>query len=124
MILPYYLFIILFIIQICYGKTLNRCQFSKKFYELHPTVFQLNPDQTSLTVRPLYSLLNQSFSTVNQSLSIGIIYRFADTYLVPVPLVFECPKTEQIYAPNDCEFTIIDIRVRYYSNELHIFILH
>ncbi|CAF5091881.1 unnamed protein product, partial [Rotaria socialis] len=34
-----------------------------------------------------------------------------NTYLVPVPFVFQCPEeSEQVYVPNDCEFTMIDIR--------------
>jgi hypothetical protein len=30
---------------------------------------------------------------------------------VPVPLLFQCSQSERIYAPIDCEFTIIDTRV-------------
>ncbi|CAF0899752.1 unnamed protein product [Rotaria sordida] len=108
--LLYYLFIIIFGLQIYHAKILNGCRFVKKFYNTHPNIFELNKNQTLLTVRPLYALSNQSFSSINQSLSIGIIYRFANTYLVPVPLLFECSENEQIYTANDCEFTIIDIR--------------
>ncbi|CAF1594031.1 unnamed protein product [Rotaria sp. Silwood1] len=108
----YYIFIIIFGLQIYQAKKiLNNCRFVKKFYNTHPNIFELNQNQTSLTIRPLYALSNQSFSSINQSFSIGIIYRFAETYLVPVPLLFQCEEeNEQIYTPNDCEFTIIDIR--------------
>jgi hypothetical protein len=106
------LFIIILALQIYHAKIFNGCRFFETFYKTHSNIFQLNHDQTSLTMRPLYALSNQSFSSVNQSLSIGIIYRLADTYLVPVPLLFQCPGSEQIYAPNECEFTIIDNRVR------------
>ncbi|UJR31632.1 hypothetical protein I4U23_019114 [Adineta vaga] len=103
--------LLIFHLQRTNGKIWNNCRFVQRFYQTHSNVFQLNDDQTLLTVRPLYSLSNQSFTTLNQSLSIGIIYPFADTYLVPVPLLFECPGNEQIYTPNDCEFTILDTRV-------------
>jgi hypothetical protein len=106
------LFIIIIHIEIYHGRTLKNCRFVKTFYETHSDIFELNKDQTSLIIRPLYALFNETFSSINQSLSIGIIYPFADTYLVPVPLVFQCSESEQIYAPNDCEFTIIDTRVR------------
>ncbi|CAF0734216.1 unnamed protein product [Adineta steineri] len=105
-----HLLIIIFHLQIYHTKILENCQFVKSFYDIHSNIFELNNNQTSLTVRPLYSLLNQSYSFMNQSLSIGIIYPFADTYLVPVPLVFQCSKNKEIYAPNDCEFTMIDTR--------------
>ena len=103
------LLLLIFGLQSFDGKILNNCRFVQTFYQTYPNIFALNQDQTSLTIRPLYALTNQSFSSINQSLSIGIIYRFADTYLVPVPLLFQC--NEQIYAPKDCEFTIIDSRV-------------
>ncbi|CAF2189048.1 unnamed protein product [Rotaria magnacalcarata] len=102
--------ILIFGVESSNGKILNGCRFVQNFYKNHPNIFELNKNQTSLTVRPLYALLNQSFSPSNQSLSIGIIYRFANTYLVPVPFVFQCPESEQVYVPNDCEFTMIDIR--------------
>ena len=108
----YCLFIILFGLRIYYAKTLNGCRFVETFYKTHPNVFALDKDQTSLTIRALYALSNQSFSSNNQSFSIGIIYRFADTFLLPVPLLFQCSESEQIYVPKDCEFTIIDTRVR------------
>lgn len=110
--LVYYILILIFGLQIYHAQILNGCHFAKTFYKNHPNIFQLNTNQTSLTVRPLYSLSNHSFTHINQSLSIGIIYRFANIHLVPVPLVFECPDNEQIHAPSDCEFTITDIRVR------------
>ncbi len=108
----YKILIILFGLHISHTKIFNNCRFVEKFYQIYPNIFELNQNQTTLTVRPLYALSNQSFSSINQSLSIGIIYRFADTYLVPVPLLFQCSDSEEIYAPNDCEFTIIDTRVR------------
>jgi hypothetical protein len=110
--------IILFGLQISYTKILNNCRFAKTFYQNYPNIFELNKNETLLNVRPLYALSNQSFSSINQSLSIGIIYRFAETYLVPVPLLFQCSDNEQIYEPNDCEFTIIDTRVRLKENLL------
>ena len=124
-----HVFIIIFIcnLPILHAKVLTDCRFVKTFYEIYPNIFQLNQDQTSLIVRPLYALSNQSFFAINQSLSIGIIYRLANTYLVPVPLLFECSQNERLYEPNDCEFTIIDIRVRkiflkknknFYSNKI------
>jgi hypothetical protein len=115
----YCLIIILFGLQIYHAKILNGCRFVQTFYKTHPNVFELNQDQTSLTIRPLYALSNQSFSSINQSFSIGIIYRFADTYLVPVPLLFQCPDNEQIYTPNDCELTIIDTRVNLFFCSLN-----
>jgi hypothetical protein len=108
----YGLFIILFGLQISQTKIFHHCQFVKKFYKTYPNIFELNQNQTSLTVRPLYALSNQSFSSMNQSFSIGIIYRFAETYLVPIPLLFQCSESEQIFSPKDCEFTFIDSRVR------------
>jgi hypothetical protein len=104
--------ILLFGLPIFHAKIFNHCRFVRTFYQTHPNIFELNQDQTSLTVRPFYALSNQSFSSMNQTLSIGIIYRFADTYLVPVPLLFQCSESEEIYAPKDCEFTMIDTRVR------------
>jgi hypothetical protein len=109
--LLYYLIIISFGLQFYQAKILNGCRFVGNFYKTYPNVFELNKNQTSLTIRPLYALSNQSFSAINQSFSIGIIYRFAETYLVPLPLLFQCPESQQIYVPNDCEFTIIDTRV-------------
>jgi len=103
-------------LQIHHARILNNCRFVKTFYETHSNIFELTKDQTSLTIRPLYALINQTFSTINQSLSIGIIYPFADTYLVPIPLLFQCSQSEQIYAPTDCEFTIIDTRVSKQKN--------
>ena len=83
-----------------------------KFYQNYSNVFQLDQEQRILTVKALYTLSNQSFSSINQSISMGIIYRFANTYLVPVPLLFQCAENEQIFAPNDCQMTIRDTRVR------------
>lgn len=105
--LLYWLLIDLFLIQFCNGKTLTDCRYANIFYQTHSNVFGLDTNQTLLTVRPFYSLSNQSSST----LSIGIIYRLANTFLVPVPLLFKCQQSERIYAPIDCEFTIADIRV-------------
>ena len=93
------------------GKIFDHCRFAPRFYQTHPNIFELNSNQTFLTIRPLYALSNQSFSSINQSLDIGIIYRFAETYLVPIPLVFQCAQSEEIFAPRDCEFTLIDTRV-------------
>ncbi len=87
-------------------KLSDNCRFAQTFYQKHSNIFQLNENQTSLTIQPLYALSNQSFS-------IGIIYRLADTYLVPVPLVFQCPQNQRISSPIDCEFTIVDTRVSY-----------
>ncbi|CAF1195013.1 unnamed protein product [Rotaria sordida] len=101
-----YLFISLYFIQFNHGKLFYNCRFLQTFYQRHSNIFQLDNTQTSLIVQPLYGLSNQSFS----SLSIGIIYRLADTYLVPVPLLFQCSQSKRIYAPIDCEFTIVDIR--------------
>ncbi|CAF4040259.1 unnamed protein product, partial [Rotaria magnacalcarata] len=92
--------------QTYHGKIFDGCRFVQTFYRRHSNIFILDRNQTSLIVRPLYALSNQSFS----SLSIGIIYRLADTYLVPVPLLFECPQSQRIYAPIDCQFTINDVR--------------
>ena len=100
-----------FVLPILHAKIFNQCRFARTFYRTHPNIFEFNDDQTSLTVRPFYALSNQSFSEMNQSLSLGMIYRFAETYLVPVPLLFQCEDNETIYAPNDCEFTMIDTRV-------------
>ncbi|CAF1337111.1 unnamed protein product [Adineta ricciae] len=102
--------LLIFYLPISHGKIGKNCRFAESFYENYPNIFELNQDQTLLTVRPLYSLSNQSFTTLNQSLSIGIIYSFADTYLVPVPLLFQCSESEQIYTPDNCEFTIVDTR--------------
>lgn len=93
------------------GKIFDQCRFASQFYRTHPNIFELNSNETFLTIRPLYALSNQSFSSMNQSLDIGIIYRFAETYLVPIPLVFQCAQSEEIFAPKDCEFTLIDTRV-------------
>ncbi|CAF2253996.1 unnamed protein product [Rotaria magnacalcarata] len=102
----YCLFICLLFMQTYHGKIFDGCRFVQTFYRRHSNIFILDRNQTSLIVRPLYALSNQSFS----SLSIGIIYRLADTYLVPVPLLFECPQSQRIYAPIDCQFTINDVR--------------
>ena len=112
MILFYNIIIILSIVQISHTKILNGCRFVENFYQIYPNVFQLNQNQTLLTIRPLYALSNQTYASMNQSFSMGIIYRFAGTYLVPVPLLFQCPESKQIYAANDCELTIIDTRVK------------
>ncbi|CAF4239428.1 unnamed protein product, partial [Rotaria sp. Silwood2] len=101
------LFISLYSIQFNHAKIFYNCRFVRTFYHTHSNIFKLDKNQTSLIVQPLYALSNQSFS----SRSIGIIYRLADTYLVPVPLLFQCSQSERIYTPVDCEFTIIDIRV-------------
>lgn len=109
----YKFLLILFGLQICYTKILHDCRFVSTFYQTYSNIFELNKNQTLLTIRPLYSLSNQTFfSSINQTFSMGIIYRFAETYLVPVPLLFQCSESKQIYAPNDCEFTMIDTRVR------------
>ncbi len=93
----------------------SACRFIRAFYEKHPNIFQLNENQTSLTIRPLYELSNQSFTTH----SIGIIYRLADTHLVPVPLLFQCLPSKRVSSPIDCEFTLIDTRVSYlYAHEI------
>jgi hypothetical protein len=94
-------------IQVYHAKIFHGCRFVQTFYQQHSNIFELDRDQTLLTVRPLYSLTNQSFST----LSIGIIYRLADIYLVPVPLLFQCPQSKTIVTPIDCEFTIVDSHV-------------
>ena len=96
------------------GKHIETCRFFSQFYRLYPNIFRLDPEENLLTIRALYSLANQSFSSINQSLSMGIISRFADTYLVPVPLLFSCTKNEEIYAPNDCQMTIRDTRVSFF----------
>jgi hypothetical protein len=113
--------IILFGLPIFHTKILDHCRFVRTFYQTYPNIFELNQDQTSLNVRPLYAPSNQSFFSMNQSLSIGIIYRFADTYLVPVPLLFQCSESEEIYAPKDCEFTMIDTRVRMNEYSMRFF---
>lgn len=105
--LLYCLLIGIFFIKYSHTKIFSDCRFVRRFYEKHSNIFELDDNQTSLTIRPLYALSNQSFSL----LSIGIIYRLADTYLVPVPLLFQCRENEQIFAPIDCEFTIIDTHV-------------
>jgi hypothetical protein len=107
----YQFLLILLGLQNFHAKIVDNCRFVERFYNTYSNIFELNQDQTSLTIRPLYALSNQSFSSMNQSLSIGIIYRFADIYLVPVPLLFQCAEDEEIYAPKDCEFTMIDTRV-------------
>jgi len=103
-----YLLIGIFFIEFYHAKIFYGCRFVRTFYQTYSNIFKFDENQTSLTIHPLYALSNQSFS----SLSIGIIYRLADTYLVPVPLLFQCPQTEQIFTPIDCEFTIVDTRVR------------
>jgi hypothetical protein len=90
-------------------KFSSTCRFVRTFYQQHSNIFQLDENQTSLTIRPFYALSNQSFPRH----SIGIIYRLADTYLVPVPLLFHCPPSKRISSPIDCEFTLIDTRVSY-----------
>jgi hypothetical protein len=105
--LVYCLLISIFFIKFHQAKVFDGCRFAQKFYQIHSNIFELDRNQTLLTVRPLYALSNQSVA----SLSIGIIYRLANTDLVPVPLLFKCPQGERIYAPIDCEFTIIDTRV-------------
>jgi hypothetical protein len=90
-------------------KLSHSCRFIRTFYQRHSNIFQLDDNQTSLTIRPLYALSNQSFSAH----SIGIIYRLADTYLVPVPLLFQCSQSKRISSPIDCEFSLIDTRVSY-----------
>lgn len=117
------LYSIFFILTSCHGKLFEQCRFVQRFYGSHPTIFQLNEDQTSLTVRPLYALSNQSFSSVNQSLDLGIIYRFAETYLVPIPLVFQCAQSEQIFVPKDCEFTLTDRRVGQQHQRMQLTVL-
>lgn len=109
--LLYQVVFVIFSSPYIYGKILNNCRFVANFYETYPNIFQLDSNQTILTIRPFYSLTNQSFSSVNQTFPIGIIHRFADTYLVPVPFLFQCENYEQIYAPKDCEFSITDTRV-------------
>jgi hypothetical protein len=99
----------IFFLKFYQMKIFNDCRFAGKFYQKHSNIFKLDKNQTSLTIQPLYALSNQSFST----LSIGIIYRLADTYLVPVPILFQCQQIERIFAPIDCEFTIIDARVSF-----------
>jgi len=100
----YCLLIGIFFIKFSHEKIFNGCQFIRTFYQTHSNIFELDRNQTLLTIRPLYALLNQSFS-------IGIIYHLANTYLVPVPLLLQCPQSERIFSPFDCEFTIIDTRV-------------
>ena len=111
----YCLVIMLVDLRLAQGRILSGCRFASTFYRAHASVFELDPNHRSLTVRPLYAFSNQSFSSVNQSFSMGIIYRFADTYLVPVPLLFECPTSERMHAAQDCEFTIMDTRVSHTS---------
>lgn len=103
----YGLFILLFSTQSYCERLLHSCQFFHTFYQTHPNIFKLDRNRTSLFVRSLYSLTNESFST----LSIGIIYQLANTELVPVPLLFQCSQSERIYTPIDCQFKLIDIRV-------------
>ena len=107
----YWLVIMLVDLQLSQGRILSGCRFANTFYRAHSSVFELDSNHRSLTVRPLYAFSNQSFFSMNQSFSVGIIYRFADTYLVPVPLLFECPTSERMYVAQDCEFTIMDTRV-------------
>jgi hypothetical protein len=110
--LPYYLWIILINLAHYHGIVIDNCRFMSTFYQTYPNIFEVNHNEKSLTVRALYALANQSFTSINQPLSMGIIYRFADTYLVPVPLLFECTQQRQILAPHDCQLTMIDKRVR------------
>ena len=94
------------------GRVFDDCRFLGRFYQRHPNIFALNSNQRSLTVRALYPMANQSSSSANQSLSMGIMYRFANTFLVPVPLLFECTQANEIYALNDCQLSVVDTRVR------------
>jgi hypothetical protein len=103
----YWVLIGILLVEFYQAKMFHGCRFVRTFYQRHSNIFELDENQTILTIRPLYSLSNQSVS----SLSIGIIYRLAETYLVPVPLLFECPQNERIFAPIDCEFTMTDTRV-------------
>jgi hypothetical protein len=109
--LLYSLLILGFHIQVYHTITFDDCRFVGIFYRNYSNIFELDDDQRTLYIRPLYALSNQSFSSVNQPLSMGIIYRSADTYIVPVPLLFECSQSKRVYAPIDCEFTITDTRV-------------
>ena len=110
----YYLLIIeIFSIKYSHTKIYSNCRFSRKFYQKYSNIFELNQNQTYLTIHPLYSLTNQS----RLSLSIGIIYYLSDTYLVPVPLVFQCLETKQIYSPIDCEFIILDNYINIQKSE-------
>ena len=110
----YCLLIILF--DLNHALIFHGCRFFEKFYRSHSAIFQLDRNQTSLTVRPLYALENQSLPPANETLAMGIIYRQGGTYLVPVPLLLQCPHSERLYAPTECEFTIADARVR--NNEI------
>ena len=107
--LPYCLLIIL--LDLNHALIFHGCRFFEAFYRSHSAIFQLDRNQTLLTVRPLYALVNQSFSPVNETLAMGIIYRQGGTHLVPVPLLLQCPHSERLYAPTECEFSIVDARV-------------
>lgn len=89
----------------------DRCQFAESFYEQHPDIFQMNSQRNSLRVQALYDMSNESALSINQSLSIGIIYRFAKSFLVPVPLLFQCSSSDEIYSVSECQMTIVDRRV-------------
>ena len=94
-------------ISFCQAKLHDDCRFARRFYQTYSNTIKLSSDQTSLTIQPFYALSNQSLA----SLSISIIYRLAHTYLVSVPLLFECQRSRRIHISMDCDDSITDTRV-------------
>lgn len=94
------------------------CHFVETVYRTRPTIFHLDQNQTVLTVRALYPFSNRSEVSTSAALSVGVIHRLADTLLVPVPLLVQCPQSARLYSPVDCELTMIDTRVSHIADHL------
>ena len=108
---------LLFLVPVYGAISWNGCHFLPRFYRTRPTIFDLDHNHTVLTVRALYPLSNHSTSS---TLSTGMIHRLADTLLVPVPLLVQCPQSARLYSPIDCELTLIDTRVSMMADHLFV----